>query len=222
MLPSSPYGSGCLSPEGDGLKLAISVPCFVLCAVLVVSYVRAFRVVALSQSGMLTQVSLLWLHSRHSGPILKKHCSPCLPAQPPLAGGGCRCLCCFSAGGVTVGLVIYWFKLFIYFSSLLCCPLCFQGSPQTQQLECFLVFVNFSLFKTPFPGQSSIPASFLSLSLSFFVVFYIFSYLLLKTMGCFSGCLMSSVSIQKLFCGIYSAFKCSFDEFVQEKVVSLS
>ena len=45
-------------------------------------------------------------------------------------------------------------------------------------------------------------------------IFYIFSYLLLKTMGCFSGCLMSA-SIQKLFCGIYSAFKCSFDEFVK-------
>ena len=41
-------------------------------------------------------------------------------------------------------------------------------------------------------------------------------------MGCFSGCLMSSASIQKLFCGIYSEFKCSFDEFVGEKVVSLS
>ena len=41
-------------------------------------------------------------------------------------------------------------------------------------------------------------------------------------MGCFSGCLMSSASIQKLFCGIYSVLKCSFDEFVGEKVVSLS
>ena len=41
-------------------------------------------------------------------------------------------------------------------------------------------------------------------------------------MGYFSWCLMSSASIQKLFCGIYSAFKCSFDEFVGEKVVSLS
>ena len=58
--------------------------------------------------------------------------------------------------------------------------------------------------------------------LSLFFVFYIFSYLLSKTMGCFSGCLMSSASIQKLFCGIYSAFKCSFDEFVGEKVVSPS
>ena len=41
-------------------------------------------------------------------------------------------------------------------------------------------------------------------------------------MGCFSGCLMSSASNQKLFCGIYLAFKCSFDEFVGEKVSSLS
>ena len=41
-------------------------------------------------------------------------------------------------------------------------------------------------------------------------------------MGCFSGYLMSSSGIQKLFCGIYSVFKYSFDEFVGEKVVSLS
>ena len=72
-------------------------------------------------------------------------------------------------------------------------------------------------FKTPFLGHISIPTSFVSL-----FIFYIFSYLLLKTMDCFSGCLMSSAGIQKLFCGIYSAFKCSFDEFVGEKVVSLS
>ena len=58
--------------------------------------------------------------------------------------------------------------------------------------------------------------------LSLFLSFIFFPYLLSKTMGCFSGCLMSSVSIQKLFCGIYSAFKCSFDEFVGENVVSPS
>ena len=43
-----------------------------------------------------------------------------------------------------------------------------------------------------------------------------------EDLGCFSGCLMSSADIQKLFCGIYSAFKCSFDEFVGEKVFSPS
>ena len=47
---SSPYGSGCLSPAGDGLQQAISVPSFVLCAVLVVSYVQAFGLVAIPQS----------------------------------------------------------------------------------------------------------------------------------------------------------------------------
>ena len=43
-----------------------------------------------------------------------------------------------------------------------------------------------------------------------------------EELGSFSGCLMSSAGIQKLFCGIYSAFKCSSDEFVGEKVVSPS
>ena len=92
---SSPYGSGCLSPVGDGLQPAISVPFFVLCVVLVVSYVRAFRVIAIPQSGLL----------------------------------------------------------------------------------------------------------------------------LLKTIVCFSACLMSSASIQKLFCGVFSALKYSFEEFVRERVV---
>ena len=73
------------------------------------------------------------------------------------------------------------------------------------------------IFKTPFPGQISVPISFVSL-----FIFYILSYLLLKTMGCFSRCLMTSASIQKLFCGICSVLKCSFDEFVGEKGVSPS
>ena len=109
---SSPYGSGCLSPAGDGLQLAFSVPSFVLCSVLVVSYVRAFRVVAIPQSGLLAQVRSFWLRVGRSCPILTKHCSarlPRVPALPPLPNGGCRRLCCFSAGGVTVGLVISWF-----------------------------------------------------------------------------------------------------------------
>ena len=75
-----------------------------------------------------------------------------------------------------------------------------------------------SLFlKTFFPGGISVPTSFVSL-----FIFDIFSYLLLKTMCCLSGFLMSSASIQKLFCGICSVFKCSFDEFAGEKVVSPS
>ena len=50
----------------------------------------------------------------------------------------------------------------------------------------------------------------------------VFLFSLFEELGCFSGCLMSSDGIQKLFCGIYSTFKCSFDEFVGEKVFSPS
>ena len=43
-----------------------------------------------------------------------------------------------------------------------------------------------------------------------------------KTMGCFSGRLMSAASDQKLFCQLCSPFCCSFDEFVEEKGISPS
>ena len=141
----------------------------------------------------------------------------CLPAQPPLPSGECRHLCCFSARGVTAGFIICGFSLFIYFPPSY---VAFCGSKARHRLSSESVYwcLETSLFfKTPFPGQSSVLTSFVSL----FIV-YIFSYLLLKTMGCFSGCLMSFAGIQKLFCGIYSVFKCSFDEFVGEKVVSPS
>ena len=58
--------------------------------------------------------------------------------------------------------------------------------------------------------------------LSLFFVFYFFFLPRFEELGCFSGCLMSSAGIQKLFCGIYSTFKCSFAEFVGEKVFSPS
>ena len=41
-------------------------------------------------------------------------------------------------------------------------------------------------------------------------------------MGCFSGCLMSADSDQKLFCKLCSPFCCSFNEFVEEKVITPS
>ena len=79
-----------------------------------------------------------------------------------------------------------------------------------------------SLLKIPYPGWASLPGTELPPHLVSFFIFYIFSYLFLKTMVCFSGCLMSSASLQKLFCGVCSALKCSFEEFVREKVVFLS
>ena len=80
LSPSSPSGSGCLPPEGDGLQPANFVPSFVLCTVLAVSCVRAFRVVAIPQSGLLAQVSSLWPRAGCSGPILKKALQPMPPA----------------------------------------------------------------------------------------------------------------------------------------------
>ena len=99
------------------------------------------------------------------------------------------------------GLLLHW-KLwlgaysvgfFFFYSSQLCCPLRFQNSPQTCQWEGFLVFGNFS-FTTPSLGRVSVSNSFVSL-----FVFYILSYLLSKRMGCLSGFLVSSASVQKLF-----------------------
>ena len=95
-------------------------------------------------------------------------------------------------------------------------PLRFQGSPRTARESVSWCLETSLFFKTPFPGWISIPTSFVSL-----FIFYILSYLLSKAIGCLFECLMSSASIRKLFCGICSAFKCSFDEFVGEKVVSL-
>ena len=102
------------------------------------------------------------------------------------------------------------------FFTWLCWLLRFQNSPSTCRWEGSLLFGNLSSFTTPSPGWVSILNSFVSL-----FVFYILSYFLSKRMGCLSGCLMST-SVQKLFCGSFSSFKWSFDEFVGEKVVSLS
>ena len=69
------------------------------------------------------------------------------------------------------------------------------------------------------PSQDGFPSlPLLSLFLSF--IFCPTSFR--RQWAAFSGCLMSSASIQKLFCGICLAFKRSFDEFVGEKVVSPS
>ena len=105
---------------------------------------------------------------------------------------------------------------FFFFPSWLCCHLRFQSSPRTCLWEGFLLCGN-SSFWTPSSGWISISKSFVLL-----FVFYILSYLLSKWMDCLSGCLVSSASVQKFFCWSCSAFKWFFDEFVRDKVVSLS
>ena len=86
--------------------------------------------------------------------------------------------------------------LIIYFFSLLSCPLCFQSLAQIRQWEGFLVFGSFSLFKTPFPGQNSVPPSFVSV-----FVFYIFSYLLSKSWVAFLGAWCPLLAFKSCFVG---------------------
>ena len=226
-------GEGWAGPHPASSPLVFAQS-FVLWAGLAVPQVRSFLRIVLSLSSLSLSLCLslslsLWLsHSLGCHLTLApSDCpqgiwalsllsamQPATPVQPPLSGSSCECWE-FAVRHKICGVLLFIY-LFIYFSSQLCCPLRFQDSPQNQWWECFLVFGNFP-FKTPFPVWISIPTSFVSL-----FIFYILSYLLSKTMSCLSGCLMSSASIQKLFCGIHSALKCSFEEFVGEKVVSLS
>ena len=103
---------------------------------------------------------------------------------------------------------------FSFFSSVML-PSEIPKLPQMRQWEGFLLFGNISSFMTlPPPPQDGSP----SLALVSLFVLYILSYLLSKRMGCLSGCLVSSASVQ-FFCGSCSASKWPFDEFVGEKVV---
>ena len=138
------------------------------------------------------------------------------PCPAPACSGGCRRLHCSSAGSYCWAHNLW--VLIICLFSLRYVALCASKAHHRLGTESVSWCLETSLFlRLPsWDGAPSLPL------LSLFLVFYLFSYLLSKTMGCFSGCLMSSAGIQKLFCGVYSVFKCSFDEFVGEKVVSPS
>ena len=128
---------------------------------------------------MLSQVSSLRLPSGHSGLdlTLSNAARTSFPSPHLLvADAG---ICTASLLGITIGHVICGFKLFIYFSSQLRWP---RGSKAHHRLtsESVSWCLETSLFlKTPFLGWISVPTSFASL-----FICYIFSYLLLKSMGC--------------------------------------
>ena len=150
-----------------------------------------------------------------------KQCSPRLPVQSLLTGGGWEPLGCFSTDSCGQVHILLCFVF-----SQLCCPLRLQNSPQTRLWEGFLLFGNFSSFMTPSPGQITVPNSFfLSFCLLYFVLppfeenglpFWVPDALCQHSEVC--GVLFCFV----LFLGICSAFKWTLDELVGEKVVSLS
>ena len=168
---------------------------------------------SIPQFKLLSHVSSLRLPSGHSGPVLTLSNA----ARSSLF----RRLLVADAGvwgtfllGVAFRPVFCGFYLFFLPVRL---PSRIRKLPPDPPVRGFPGIWKHPLLTTPFPGRVSVPNSIVSL-----FIFYILSYLLSKTMGCFSGRLMSSASGQKLFCEVCSAFRCSFDEFVGEKVVSPS
>ena len=150
---------------------------------------------AVPQFGLISQVSSLRL--------------PLRAFRPPCSAPACWWW--MQVLGVAIRLVICGFYLFISPPSYV--ALCDSKTPHRPAIEIVSwCLETSSLLRLSSWEWISIPTSFVSL----------FTYLLSKTMGCLCGCLMSSAIIQKLFCGIFSAIKCSFNGFAGEKVVSLS
>ena len=155
--------------------------------------------VAIPQSGLLAQVSSLRLPLGHSGPVLTLSNAACAYLPSPLLLVAVAGVCAASPlGELPLDMQSVGFN-YLFISPPDYVALC--GSKARHRLGSESVswcLETSSFFKTPFREWSSIPTSFVSLFLSFIF----FSYLLSKTMGCFSGCLMSSSGIQKLLCGI--------------------
>ena len=134
-----------------------------------------------------------------------------LSVLPQLAGGRYGHLGYFSAGSCFYACNLW--VLFIFLPVTL--PSKIQKLPPGPPVRGFPGVWKLPLLRLPSRDGSP------SLALLSLFIFYILSDLLLKTVGCFSGRLMSSASDQKLFCKVCSALN-SFDKFVGEKVVSPS
>ena len=120
--------------------------------------------------------------------------------------------------GVVVRPVICGFYLFIYWFIFPPSYVAFWDSktPHRPTGETVSWCLETSLLRLP-PWDGSPCLTLLSRFLSF-----LFCPTSFRRLGCLSGCLVSSASVQKLFCVICSAFKWSFNEFVGEKAVYLS
>ena len=146
--------------------------------------------------GLLSHISFLRLSSGHSGPVLTLQTYDATCASLPSPHLLLAYASVWAAFPLVVGVRCI-FCICVCVCVWLGCPLKFKSSPLICLWVGFLLCGNFSCFMTPSPGQVSVPKSFVSI-----FVFYILSYLLLKRLGCLSGCLVSSASVQKLFCGI--------------------
>ena len=150
----------------------MSIPSFVLCAVLAVSYVRAFRVVAIPQSGLLAQVSSLWLCTGCSCRFLRStaaHTSRASLPCPHLLVADAGVCAAFRWGSYCwvcnlLALFIYLFFLPVMLLSVF--PrLATDSAGRVFPGVWKPLFLRFpSRDRLPFPGQSSLPTSFVSFS----------------------------------------------------------
>ena len=139
---------------------------------------------------------------------------PSAPCLAPLANGRCRGLHCFSSGSYCWVhnlwvLIIYLFFLPVVLPSEV---------PRLATDSLVRVFPGVWKLLLRLPSWTDLHPYLFCLS---FYLLYVFLPPF-EDNGLHFWVLMSSAGIQKLFCGISSAFKCSFDEFVGEKVVSPS
>ena len=145
---------------------------------------------AVPQFKLVSHKSSLRLPSGHSGPVLTlSNAARSSPYRPHLlvANAG--------VWGTFLLRVAFMHVIcgFYLFSSQLGCPPRFENFPLTRQCEGFPGVWKLPLLRLPSWDRSP-SLALLSLSLSFFFplfIFYILSYPLLKTVGCFSGHLMS-------------------------------
>ena len=103
-------------------------------------------------------------------------------------------MCCFSTGSYCWACNLWVLIIYLFFLLVMLPSVVLRLSADSPVRVFPGVWKLLSFLRLPFWDISpSLPLLYLFLS------FIFFSYLLSKTMGCFSGCLMSSASIQKLF-----------------------
>ena len=161
--------------------------------------------------GLLSHISSFTLSSRHSGPVLtlKTNDAAQVPLPNPHLLLEDMSVWATSPLAVVVRCIFCGFFFPPSYVAL-------WDSKTPHRHACERVSCCVETSPSWLPPQEGSP----SLNLLSLFVFYILSCLLLKRLGCLSGCLVSSTSVQKLFYGSCSTFKWSFDEFVGEKVVS--
>ena len=160
-----------------------------------------FLSLAIQEFGLLSHVSSLRFSSGHSIPILTLSNSARTSLFSPCSLQADASIWATSPLGVAVRHVICVFFFLFFFPLLVMFPSEIPKLPTGPLVRGFPGFWKLLLHNS-LPRAGSIPNSF-----AFLLIFYILSYLLLKRMGCLSGCLVSSASIQKLFCGSCPEFK---------------